>query len=33
VDGPATVLQWWQTYQESRPPWPVALAALDQMFG
>lgn len=33
VDGPATVLQWWQTYMETRPPWPVALAALDQMFG
>lgn len=33
VDGPATVLQWWQTYLETRPPWPVALAALDQMFG
>jgi hypothetical protein len=25
------VLGWWQTYQETRPPWPVALAALDQM--
>jgi hypothetical protein len=33
VDGPATVWQWWQTYLETRPPWPVALAALDQMFG
>ena len=33
VDGPATVLQWWQTYLETRPPWPIALAALDQMFG
>ena len=33
VDGPATVLQWWQTYLETRAPWPVALAALDQMFG
>jgi hypothetical protein len=33
VDGPATVLQWWQTYLDTRPPWPVALAALDQMFG
>jgi hypothetical protein len=33
VDGPATVLHWWQTYLETRPPWPVAMAALDQMFG
>ena len=23
--------QWWATYQESRPPWGVALAALDQL--
>lgn len=22
---------WWETYQASRPPWPVALAGLDQM--
>jgi hypothetical protein len=33
VDGAATALHWWQTYQETRPPWPVALAALDQMLG
>ena len=32
TDAAALVLQWWQTYQETRPPWPVALAALDQMF-
>ena len=23
--------QWWGEYQDSRPPWPIALAALDQM--
>jgi hypothetical protein len=28
----ATVLiQWWETYRDSRPPFAVALAALDQM--
>ncbi|HEX4128436.1 MAG TPA: hypothetical protein VHZ24_00225 [Pirellulales bacterium] len=26
-----TVTRWWQTYTANRPPWPVALAALDQM--
>jgi hypothetical protein len=26
-----TVWQWWNTYQQGRPPWPVALAALDRM--
>src|SRR5205807_2111702 len=26
-----TLGQWWETYLESRPGWPVALAALDQM--
>lgn len=26
-----TLLSWWQTHLESRPPWHVALAALDQM--
>lgn len=25
------VWNWWTTYQASRPPWPVALAALDRM--
>lgn len=29
----ATVTQWWETYRESRPPFAVALAALDQMLG
>jgi len=33
VDAAALISQWWQTYQETRPPWRVALAALDQMFG
>ncbi len=27
----ATLLTWWQIYTESRPPWPVALGALDRM--
>jgi hypothetical protein len=26
-----TLVAWWETYQASRPPWPVALAALEQM--
>jgi hypothetical protein len=26
-----TLSQWWTTYQDSRPPWGVALAALDQL--
>jgi hypothetical protein len=29
----ALVGEWWQTYVEARPPWNVALAALDQMLG
>ena len=33
VDGAALAFEWWQTYQDTRPPVPVALAALDQMFG
>jgi hypothetical protein len=33
VDAAILIAQWWQTYQETRPPWNVALAALDQMFG
>lgn len=33
VDGPELVANWWVTYQEARPPMPVALQALDQMFG
>lgn len=26
-----TLLAWWETYQADRPPWGVALAALDQL--
>jgi hypothetical protein len=33
VDAAALISEWWQTYQETRPPWNVALAALDQLFG
>jgi hypothetical protein len=33
VDAAALIGEWWQTYQATRPPWKVALAALDQMFG
>jgi hypothetical protein len=33
VDAATLISQWWRTYQETRPPWHVALAALDQMFG
>jgi hypothetical protein len=31
VDAAPPVHEWWLTYQETRPPWPIALAALDQM--
>ncbi len=31
VDAAETVVQWWQTCTNSRPPWNVALGALDQM--
>jgi hypothetical protein len=27
------ITQWWETYRESRPPFAVALAALDKMLG
>lgn len=33
VDATALIRDWWQTYLDARPPWKVALAALDQMFG
>ena len=33
IQATQVVLQWWETYRESRPPFPVALTALDQMFG
>ena len=32
VDSAAVAGDWWQTYQEARPPFHIALAALDQMF-
>jgi hypothetical protein len=28
-----TLLSWWNVYQSSRPAWPVAITALDQMLG
>lgn len=31
IDMVATLFDWWDTYLESRPGWPVALAALDRM--
>jgi hypothetical protein len=33
IDAPALLLDWWQTYFDTRPDWGVALTALDQMFG
>ena len=33
VDAASVISEWWQTYQDAKPPWRVALAALDQMFG
>ena len=33
VNAAQVVLQWWETYRESRPAFPVALTALNQMFG
>jgi hypothetical protein len=27
----ATLANWWSVYQQDRPPWPIALAALDRM--
>ena len=31
VVDPDTLLDWWETYQASNPPWEVALSALDRM--
>ena len=31
VGAAAIVLGWWQTYEETKPAWPLALQALDQM--
>jgi hypothetical protein len=33
LDAAAVVSDWWQTYLADKPAWPVALTALDQMFG
>jgi hypothetical protein len=33
IDAASLVQDWWQTYLTDRPTWPVALTALDQMFG
>jgi hypothetical protein len=33
VDAPQLLLDWWETYQQSRPAFAVALHALDEMFG
>jgi hypothetical protein len=33
MDAADLVHEWWQTFLETRPPWNVALAALDRMFG
>lgn len=33
IDAVDTVWTWWETYLETRPPWPVALTALDRMLG
>jgi hypothetical protein len=33
VDATALLTEWWQTYQDTRPPWRVALVALNQLFG
>jgi hypothetical protein len=33
VDLAGTLRAWWESYLEMRPPWHVALSALDQMLG
>jgi hypothetical protein len=33
LDAAALVTAWWETYLVDRSPWPVALTALDRMFG
>jgi hypothetical protein len=30
---PNTLMEWWETYRAARPPWMVALGALDRMVG
>ena len=32
-DIAATLLDWWNTYLDTKPAWGIALAALDQMVG
>ncbi len=32
-DAVDVLTTWWDTFNETRPAWPVALAALDRMFG
>jgi len=32
-DASGLVMDWWQTYQQARPPWRVGLEALNEMFG
>ena len=33
IEPTALIADWWSTYRDGRPPWGVALTALDQMFG
>jgi hypothetical protein len=33
IDPAALLVEWWETYEQSRPQFSVALAALDRMFG
>lgn len=33
ADTAGLVTEWWRTYQQDRPAWPVAITALDRMFG
>ncbi len=33
ADLTAAIMQWWETYDEGRPAWHVALKALDRMLG
>jgi hypothetical protein len=33
VDAAMLIMEWWQTYRDARPPWNVALEALNEMFG
>jgi hypothetical protein len=33
IDAVNVVWTWWETYLETRPPWHVAMTALDRMLG